>query len=92
MPKGGSTLPEGSTVAIYTEKDQQVEVVVPDVIGRTSTDANILLTNSGLNMKVSGASASAQGAATVGAQWPEAGTKVNRGSAVTVEFSFANVH
>lgn len=92
VPKGGSTLPEGSTVAIYTEKDQQVEVVVPDVIGRTSTDANILLTNSGLNMKVSGASASAQGAATVGAQWPEAGTKVNRGSAVTVEFSFANVH
>lgn len=92
VPKGGSTLPEGSTVAIYTEKDQQSEVVVPDVRGMTSTDANIVLTNSGLNMKVSGASATGQGAATVGSQSPEAGTTVSRGSAVTVEFSFSNVH
>jgi len=92
VPKGGSTLPEGSTVALYTEKDQQEEVVVPDVIGMTSTEANILLTNSGLNMKISGASATDQGAATVATQIPEAGATVSRGSAVTVEFSFANVH
>ena len=92
VPKGGSILPEGSTVAIYTEKDQHSEVVVPDVKGMTATQANVLLTNSGLNMKVSGASATDQGAATVGSQSPEAGTKVSRGSAVTVEFSFANVH
>lgn len=92
VPKGGSTLPEGSTVALYTEVDQQADVVVPNVVGMTSTEANILLTNSGLNMKISGASATDQGAATVATQIPEAGATVSRGSAVTVEFSFANVH
>jgi len=92
VPKGGSTLPEGSTVALYTEKDQQQEVIVPNVVGMTSTEANVLLTNSGLNMKVSGAASTDQGPATVASQVPAAGTPVSRGSAVTVEFSFANVH
>ncbi len=92
IPKGGSTLAEGSIVAVYTEEDESSEVTVPNVVGKTATQANVLLTNSGLNMKVSGASASGKGTAVVGTQQPAAGTKVKRGSAVTVEFSFADVH
>ena len=92
VPKGGSTLGEGSTVALYTEKDKTSMVVVPDVKGMTATQANVLLTNSGLNMKVFGASATDQGAAVVSSQSPEAGTEVSRGSAISVEFSFSNVH
>lgn len=92
VPKGGSTLPEGSTVAVYTEDDSQTEVIVPDVCSMTATDANITLTNSGLNMKISGASDTGQGAAVVGSQSPAAGSRVKRGSIVTVEFTFANVH
>lgn len=92
VPKGGSTLSEGSTVALYTEKDKTATVIVPDVKGRTATDANIILTNAGLNMKVFGASDTGQGAAVVSNQSPAAGTEVDRGSAVSVEFSFSNVH
>ncbi len=92
VPKGGATLPEGSTVALYTEEDSQTEVTVPNVRSYTATDANILLTNAGLNMKVSGATDTGQGAAVVGSQSPEAGSRVKRGSVVTVEFKFANVH
>lgn len=92
VPKGGATLPEGSTVALYTEEDSQTEVTVPNVCSYTATNANILLTNAGLNMKVSGATDTGQGAAVVGSQSPEAGSRVKRGSVVTVEFKFANVH
>lgn len=92
VPNGGATLPEGSTVALYTEEDSQTEVTVPNVCSYTATDANILLTNAGLNMKVSGATDTGQGAAVVGSQSPEAGSRVKRGSVVTVEFKFANVH
>ncbi len=92
VPKGGATLAEGSTVAIYTEKVASDTVVVPDVKGMTATDANITLTNAGLNMKVSGAADTGQGSATVSVQTPEAGTELQRGSPVSVEFSFSNVH
>lgn len=92
VPKGGSILPEGSTVAVYTESTISDMVEVPDVRGMTSNDANYTLTNAGLNMKVSGASATEQGSAVVSTQTPAAGTKLQRGSPVTVEFTFSNVH
>ncbi len=92
VPKGGSTLPDGSTVAIYTEKEQSSMVVVPNVKGMTATNANVTLTNAGLNMKIVGATDSGQGNAVVSIQTPEAGTELQRGSPVSVEFSFSNVH
>lgn len=92
VPVGGSALPEGSTVAVYTEEEVSGIVVVPDVRGMTATNANITITNAGLNMKVSGAFDSGQGGAIVSEQTPAPGTEVKRGSAVSVEFSFSNVH
>lgn len=92
IPSGGTELAEGSTVALYTEKDKTATVIVPDVLGRTATDANIILTNAGLNMKVFGAEDTGQGTAVVSTQTPAAGTEVDRGTAVSVEFSFSNVH
>jgi len=92
VPKGGATLPEGSTVAIYTEEQQSEMVIVPDVKGMTASQANIALTNTGLNMKVVGAADTGQGNAVVSVQTPQAGTELQRGSPVSVEFSFSNVH
>ncbi len=92
VPTGGSTLPEGSTVAVYTEETKPDTVEVPDVRGRTASDANIILTNAGLNMKIVGASEAEQGSAVVSTQTPSPGTNLQRGSPVTVEFSFSNVH
>ncbi len=92
VPVGGATLPDGSTVAVYTESAVDDKVEVPDVRGCTASDANYILTNAGLNMKVTGAAATDQGAAVVSVQTPTPGTKLQRGSPVTVEFSFSNVH
>ena len=92
VPVGGANLPDGSTVAVYTEATQDDRVEVPDVRGHTANDANYILTNAGLNMKVSGAAVTDQGTAVVSTQTPTPGTKLQRGSPVTVEFTFSNVH
>ena len=92
VPKGGSTLSEGSTVAIYTEKKKPDMVEVPNVVGMTASDANYVLSSVGLNMKVVGAAEAEQGLSRVGVQTPEAGAKLQRGSPVSVEYSFSNVH
>lgn len=92
VPKGGATLPDGSTVAIYTEAQEAETVEVPDVKGMTASQANAALTNVGLNMKIVGAAESGQGGEVISAQSPEAGAQIKRGSAVSVEFSFSNVH
>ena len=92
VPVGGATLPEGSTVAIYTEKEKEQLLTVPNVRGMTSSQANLTLTNAGFNMKISGASDTGQEGAVVSSQSPEAGAQIKRGSPVSVEFSFSNVH
>ena len=92
VPKGGCTLPDGSTVAIYTQKQEAETVIVPNVKGMTALEANATLTNSGLNMKVTGASATGQGTEVIATQSPEAGSEIKRGSAVSVEFKFSDVH
>lgn len=94
IPKGGSTLPDGSTVVLYTEDAQAQQVEVPNLIGMTASQANTALTNSGLNIKeINVAENVSNGTALVNKQEPAAGTKVNRGTVVNVQFSYTdNVH
>ncbi len=94
IPKGGSTLPDGSTVVLYTEDAQTQQVEVPNLIGMTASQANTALTNSGLNIKeINVAENASSGTAVVNKQEPAAGTKVNRGTVVNVQFSYTdNVH
>ncbi len=94
IPKGGSTLPDGSTVVLYTENAQAQQVEVPNLIGMTASQANTMLTNSGLNIKeINVAENALNGTAVVNKQEPQAGTKVNRGTVVNVQFSYSdNVH
>lgn len=91
-PMPGTALGEGGVVIIYTEEVEDDYVTVPDLNGYFASDANILLTNAGLNMKVTGGSV-ANYRALVGTQNPPAGTEVPRGSVVTVEYNYTtNVH
>jgi len=91
-PKPGTALGDNAVVIIYTEEVEQDYVEVPDLNGYFASDANIILVNAGLNMKVTGGSMASYGAL-VGTQSPAAGTKVPRGSVVTVEFNYTtNVH
>lgn len=90
-PKGGIIIPTESTIMLYTEENAANTVVVPDVVGKSISEANILLTNAKLNIKITG-SAEAGAEAYVGSQSPEAGQSVATGTIVTVEALYKNVH
>ncbi len=81
FPKPGAKIPEKSTVLLYTKpnKDIPAPIEVPDLRGKTIREANIILSNLGLRLKVSG-----NGLAF--SQNPEAGTKVELGTIISVEF------
>lgn len=91
-PGVGTALGNNSIVIIYTEEVAEDYVTVPDLNGYFASDANQILINSGLNMKVTGAN-SISTSVLVGTQDPPAGTEVPRGSVVTVEYNYTtNVH
>ena len=90
IPKGGSTLPDGSTVVLYTEEQTGEQIEVPNVIGMTASQANATLSNAGLNIKVVNDNSSSTGTAVVNKQTPEQGAKVNKGSVVTVQFKYSD--
>ena len=83
---------ENGIVILYTEETDDDKVTVPDLHGFFASDANQVLQNAGLNMKVKGTS-EIMDDVLVGTQSPEAGTEVARGSIVTVEYNYTdNIH
>ncbi len=91
IPAEGAKIPNNSTIVVYMGgKADSEEVIMPNVIGMTPESANKLITNAGLYMKSNGAVD--KRSAAVGAtkqQYPE-GTKLKRGTVVTVEFYDVN--
>lgn len=86
MPISGSTVAQGGTVILYTQKNYtQEEAEVPDLTGYSLTDANYLLTTAGLNLIAGGASTDS-GSAVVMAQSVAAGTKVAKGTVIELTF------
>ena len=91
-PIAGTALGNNAIVILYPEEITGDNVVVPDLHGYFASDANQLLINAGLNMKVNGAN-TVSTSVLVGTQDPPAGTEVPRGSVVTVEYNYtSNVH
>ncbi|MBE7051008.1 MAG: PASTA domain-containing protein [Ruminococcaceae bacterium] len=91
-PAVGTALGDNAIVVVYTEPVAEDYVVVPDLNGYYASDANQLLVNAGLNIKVGGAYM-VSSSVLVGTQDPPAGTEVPRGSVVTVEYNYTtNVH
>lgn len=78
-PEAGMTAPAGSTVYLYTESEEQEMVEVPDVVGKTATAANQLLSAAGLNP------GNSNGSQVVQSQYPTAGSQVPKGAVVTLE-------
>ena len=77
---------------MYTEKTEPEKVVVPDLHGYFASDANQILVNNGLNMKVVGKESLGR-TVLVGTQDPPAGTEVVKGTVVSVEYNYTeNVH
>ncbi len=83
IPAGGSSMPRGSTVLLYTSENVEEEVAtVPNVVGMTPAQANQALTNAGLNVKFEGPSENTN--AKVSAQNIQEETQLSKGSIVTL--------
>lgn len=86
MPISGSTVAQGGTVILYTQKNYtQEEAEVPDLTGYTLSDANYLLTTAGLNLIAGGASTDSTSAVVL-AQSVPAGSKVAKGTVIELTF------
>ena len=86
MPISGSTVAQGGTVILYTQKNYtQEETEVPDLTGYSLSDANYLLTTAGLNMIAGGASTDSS-SAVVMSQSVAAGSKVAKGTVIELTF------
>ena len=83
---GHATIPEGSTVILYTTGAEEQKVTVPDLADKTAAQAKLALTEVGLNFSFSDIAPNAANASTVLSQSPAAGSEVPIGTIVTVDF------
>ena len=87
IPAGGAIVPNNASVVLYLGAEKSdTPSTVPDVTGKTPTEANKALTNAGLIMKVAGATSASGGSVTAISQSAEAGSQLPAGSVVTVRF------
>lgn len=86
IPENPTRLPKGGTVILYTD-DTVVNstTTVPNVIGKTAQEANQMILNAGLNIRIEGQEL--EGAKTVVvAQEPAGDSTAEIGSIVTIHF------
>ncbi|SNX52794.1 stage V sporulation protein D (sporulation-specific penicillin-binding protein) [Thermoanaerobacterium sp. RBIITD] len=80
MPKPGAMVEENTTVVLYLNEYNNIqEVKVPDLKGKTITEATELLNSLGLKIKINGTGVAAS-------QKPEKGEQVGKGTTVEVDF------
>lgn len=88
VPAIGTSMPKDGTVVLYTDEESlEQTVVVPKLTGKTVAQVQNALRNTGLNLSMSGLGVDA-GTAVSSAQSAEAGTRVPKGTVITVEFIY----
>ncbi|MCI8651066.1 MAG: PASTA domain-containing protein [Oscillospiraceae bacterium] len=88
IPAGGAVIPSGSQVVLYLGEEKPADLVdVPDVRGKTAAQAQEILGQYGLYLKVSGSSSYMSSDAVVASQTIWVGTSVERGTVVECIFS-----
>lgn len=88
-PAAGEMLLKGGVAVLYTDTPSDETVLVPLVVGKTLSEANKLLADSGLNVRVHGWTADIKNVnvtrqATVSVQGQAEGTRVPRGTVVDI--------
>ena len=91
-PAGGAIVPNNATVVLYlgVEKNNTPRVM-PNVVGRTASEANKVLADTGLIMKVSGATTASAGNVRAISQSVAEGTELEAGTVVTIQFGDSSV-
>lgn len=85
IPAGGNQIPRSGKIILYTEEDYDEEyVTVPNVINMSLQDANVEITNAGLNIKPTGGAANQAGAYAMLQNYN--GVEVPRGTIIEVMF------
>lgn len=83
-PKSGSVYSYDGKIVFYTDNETYTTGKVPDVVGKTLAEADMIISNAGFNINFKGATQKYSGAL-VAAQHPAAGESLPIGSVVTVE-------
>lgn len=88
IPKGGVKVNQSSTIMLYTNEEQSVAMTtVPNVLNCSTVKASELMRQANLNINVVGAGANPDPTNVIAyKQDPAAGTQVEIGRVVTVEF------
>ena len=91
-PAGGAIVPGNASIVLYLGAEKpDTPVKVPNVVGRTAAEANRMLTNAGLIMKVSGTTSTSSGNVKALSQDLKEGAEVPAGTVVTVQFGDSSV-
>ncbi len=87
IPAAGGQVPGGAQVILYMGEEKPTDLVtVPNFVGMSVAQANQAIAGTGLYLQSKGAN-TGSGTVTVTSQDIEAGTQVERGTLVTVEFT-----
>lgn len=85
IPTAGVTVTKSaSTVYLYTERRDEEYVIMPSVAGMNIKDANIMLTNLGLNIRIDGGMSNKCTTLTVISQSIPLGAKIKKGEIVSL--------
>ena len=86
-PAGGAIVPGNASIILYlgTEKPD-TPCTVPNVVGKSASEANKAITNAGLIMKVTGTTDASSGNVYAISQSLNAGEQAEAGTVVTVRF------
>ncbi len=87
-PAGGTSIPKGSTIILYTEETEPRMTAVPDLTGFSVSYIKALFSSLGLNLKINGSAASS---AVAVSQSVAPGTEVQEGTLISVDFVITNV-
>ena len=86
-PAGGAIVPGNASIILYLGQEKpDTPCTVPNVVGKSASEANKAITNAGLIMKVTGTTTASSGNVYAITQSLPAGTEVAAGAVVTVQF------
>jgi len=86
IPSNGQIISQGGTVVVYLEQQDYTKAVVPNVYGRSVSEANRLIAEAGLNIRLTGGAVNNAGAKAV---WmsAEPGSEAIEGTVIEVKFA-----
>ena len=86
-PAGGAIVPGNASIILYLGQEKpDTPCTVPNVVGKSASEANKAITNAGLIMKVTGTTTASSGNVYAITQSLPAGSEVAAGTVVTVQF------